>query len=87
MLDYVQAVTCGKPMAIAYVDDRAVEFRGNFADSYRGVLELAEVKSGQIRRKKNVCDHEYHRTINGIRYGYISGDRGPDIKETCSAWA
>jgi hypothetical protein len=42
-------ITNEKPPAIAYVDDRAVEFRGDFAQALAGINELAAVKSGQLR--------------------------------------
>lgn len=42
-------ITCEKPPAIAYVDDRAVEFRGDFLRAIDGIIELAGVKSGQLR--------------------------------------
>jgi ribonucleotide monophosphatase NagD (HAD superfamily) len=49
MHQYVHHITDGKPMAVAYVDDRAVEFRGNWGSAMKDVLELAELPSGKLR--------------------------------------
>lgn len=41
LTDYVDEVTNKKPPAIAYVDDRAVSFQGNWEDVHKGIERLA----------------------------------------------
>lgn len=41
LLDYFDDVSCKKPAAVAYVDDRAVAYRGSWGDVVDGIAALA----------------------------------------------
>lgn len=40
LMQYITRVTCEKPIAVAYVDDRAVPYKGDFKDCLVGVYGL-----------------------------------------------
>lgn len=45
LLGFIDDVTCQKPAAVAYVDDRAVPFVGDWADVHAGIERLANGRS------------------------------------------
>ena len=47
MLQYVSEVTNVKPRAVAYVDDKAVGFRGDWLAAIKGVDALADRQKGK----------------------------------------
>lgn len=42
LMQYIDDVTCQKPAAIAYVDDRAVPYHGDFGDCLVDIYRLAD---------------------------------------------
>ena len=40
LMPYIDDVTCQKPAAVAYVDDRAVPFQGSWSDVWTGIDRL-----------------------------------------------
>lgn len=50
MEQYVLAVGDRKPLAIAYIDDRAIEFRGDFSETLQKLQEFREGKMPYWKR-------------------------------------
>lgn len=51
---------------------------------------VAGILADEVRRLRTelarpVCDHVWHTVEAGVRYGHISGDRGPGVKERCAS--